>query len=97
MISRKILGVMIVLKDGYKQKRGTAIEAVCTGKKEKLSEDSYQVDYSKGRCRYVLVHCSEGFYPIRVKNSQINWIKTVKANEELLNKNEMVVDNLVEA
>ena len=95
MIEGKVPDVIICLNDGYIDKMGNGIEVIRSGKKEMLSETSWQYDYSKGRVKKLIVHF-DGSYLKRVRDSQINWVKTVETNAHLLNKKcEIVIDNAV--
>lgn len=93
MIEEKV-EVAIFLNDGYVDKVGNAVEVIRKGKKIKLSDDSWEWNMKQGRIRNLIVHF-DGCFPKRVKNSQINWVKTVKENAELLERHAIILDNAI--
>jgi hypothetical protein len=95
MIEQKVSDVKIVLNKGYAETMGVGTSVVRSGKKERLSETSFQINYSKGRCRWLHVNF-DGCYPKRVRDSQISWVDTVKQNANLLHERHGIkVDNAV--
>lgn len=90
MIEGKALDVIIMLNDGYTEKMGNGVEVIRKGKKIMLSDTSWNYDYSQGRVQKLIVHF-DGCYPKRVRDSQINWVKTVETNAHLLNKKREIV------
>jgi len=63
------------------KKEGVGIEVIRKGKKIQLTPDSYQIDYSKGRFRYLIAQFDGCFNNTRVRDSQIDWCSTVRANK----------------